>query len=248
MITQKRREEILNFLSEKGSASVTELTEKLDCSESTIRRDLIALAKMGKLNKVHGGALLSDTEFIKQEDSIDTKLSKNTESKRRIAEYAASQIRDNDFIYLDAGSSTLMMVDYITAKNITVITNGIAHAKELVKKGIKVIILGGELKSSTEAIVGLTAAKNIHYYNFSKAFLGTNGITLKQGFSTPDPDEAFLKAAAIDRAFVSYILADSSKFGKVSTVSFAQLESSAIITDKLNDKEFNDKTVVKEVM
>ena len=84
-------------------------------------------------------------------------------------------------------------------------------------------------------------------YNFSKCFIGTNGIAIRQGFTTPDTDEAYLKAAAMERSFVSYVLADASKFDKVSTVSFAPLDQAAIITDRLPDPEYGERTVVKEV-
>jgi DeoR family transcriptional regulator, fructose operon transcriptional repressor len=121
------------------------------------------------------------------------------------------------------------------------------HAQRLVAKGMKTYVLGGELKHSTDAIIGLVAAKNLHNYNFSKCFIGTNGIAIRQGFTTPDTDEAYLKAAAMERSFVSYVLADASKFDKVSTVSFAPLDQAAIITDRLPDPEYGERTVVKEV-
>lgn len=248
MLLQKRHEEILKILEQKGAVSVTTLTELLGASESTVRRDLIALSKMGKLNKVHGGAMLTQKAFIQNEDNIEEKLSKNMDLKKAIAKYAALQIRDNDYVYLDAGTTTLLMIDYIKAKNATFVTNGVVHARELVRKGFKAYIIGGELKSSTEAVIGLAAAQNLHNYNFSKSFIGVNGIAKKQGFTTPDTDEAFLKAAAISRSFVSYIVADSSKFDRVSTVSFAKLEEAAIITDRLPDKSYQQLTVVKEVM
>ena len=115
------------------------------------------------------------------------------------------------------------------------------------RRGFRAIILGGELKAVTEAVVGLAAAQNLNQYNFSKAFIGTNGVSAKYGYTTPDTDEAFLKSAAIDRSFVSYVLADSSKFGKVSTVTFGTLNSSAIITDHLPDQRYAEQTVVKVV-
>ena len=127
------------------------------------------------------------------------------------------------------------------------ITNGISHAKLLSKRNFRVVILGGQLKSTTEAVIGLAAANNLQNYNFTKAFLGTNGITETQGFSTPDSEEAFVKAAAIDRSFVSYVLADSSKFGKVSSVSFATVDRACIITDKKPDGNFEKLTVIKVI-
>lgn len=82
------------------------------------------------------------------------------------------------------------------------------------RKGLNVYVLGGKLKQTTEAIVGLMAARSIHNFNFTKAFLGANGVSLSSGFTTPDTEEAFVKAAAMENSFVSYVLADASKFGK----------------------------------
>ena len=122
------------------------------------------------------------------------------------------------------------MIDHLQP-GATFVTNGLLHAQRLVAKGMKTYVLGGELKHSTDAIIGLAAAKNLHNYNFSKCFIGTNGIAIRQGFTTPDTD----------------VLADASKFDKVSTVSFAPLDQAAIITDRLPDPEYGERTVVKEV-
>ena len=249
MLTQQRHEEILRLLQENGSVSVNELTERLETSESTIRRDLLALDRMGKLHRVHGGATRTERQFLLSEDNIEEKIAKNIDEKRRIAAYAAEQIQPGDFIYLDAGTTTLLVIDYLTIdpSEVTFVTNGIMHGRELSRRGYRVYLLGGELKATTEAIVGIAAAQNLMNYNFSKAFLGTNGISSKFGYSTAYTDEAFLKTAAVDRSFVSYVLADSSKFGKVSTVTFGTLNSSAIITDDLPDQRYLEQTVVKVV-
>ena len=92
------------------------------------------------------------------------------------------------------------------------------------------------------------AATNLQKYSFTKAFIGTNGISEKQGFTTPDTEEAMLKAVAIERSFISYILADSSKFDKVSAVTFASIDSACIVTDKCNNNKIAKRTVVKEVV
>lgn len=247
MLTQQRHEEILRQLHEKGSVSVSELTDLLDASESTVRRDLLALDQMGKLHRVHGGATQTERQFLMNEDNIEDKIRKNIDQKTLIAEYAAAQIRPGDFVYLDAGTTTLLMIDFLQPMDVTFVTNGIMHGRELVRRGFRTYLLGGELKSATEAIVGLAAAQNLGSYNFSKAFLGTNGVSTKFGYTTADTDEAFLKSAAIDRSFVSYVLADASKFGKVSTVTFGALNNSAIITETAPEQRYLEQTVVTVV-
>lgn len=245
MLTQQRRDVILRILGEEGSVTVSELIDKLDSSESTIRRDLVALDKAGKLNKVHGGATSADRQYMQHEPDIEEKLKMNIAEKKMVAAYAAKQISDHDFVYLDAGTTTLLIIDYLNPSlDVSFVTNGIVHARELVKRGFKTFVLGGELKSTTEAVIGLAAVNNLNTYNFSKAFIGVNGISVKNGYTTPDTEEAFLKTAAIERSFVSYVVADSSKFGKVSTVTFASLDASAIITDAVPDSSFEDHTVI----
>ena len=248
MLTQDRKNKILELIGESGSVSVAELTQKLGASEATIRRDLSALANLGKINKVHGGATLPSHEYLNLEAGIHVKVQSRFEEKSAIAAYAASLIQDEDYVFLDAGSTTFLMSKMIQNSKATFVTNGISHARELAQKGCKVIILGGELKDTTEAIIGILAAENLQKYNFSKAFIGANGITQKQGFMTTDIDEATIKAIAIDHAFTSYILADSTKFGKVSAVSFKAIDSSAIICDVCKDAEIKKSTVVKEVL
>lgn len=248
MLTQDRQSKILSILKEQGSVTVTRLTEILSTSESTIRRDLTSLAKEGKLNKVHGGATALHQEFVSIEDNIDEKLKKNTEEKKEIARYAASQIQDDDFVYIDAGTTTLLMTTFLTNSKATFVTNGIDHAKQLVKNGCTTVVLGGKLKQSTEAIIGIVAATNLQKYSFTKAFLGANGISEKRGYTTPDTEEAMLKAVVMERSFVSYVLADSSKFNKVSAVSFGALDTACIITDKCEIEKIKKKTVVKEVL
>lgn len=247
VLTFDRRNKILEYISENGSAGVHELSIRLGTSESTIRRDLADLASAGKIDKVHGGAMLPSLEFINREDSINIKVQKNFEEKMLIAEYAASLINDQDYVFIDAGSTTFLMTRFITSSKATFITNGIAQAHELVKNGCKVMVLGGELKDTTEAIVGAVAAQNLQKYNFSKAFIGANGISLKQGITTTDTSEAVIKAVAVERSFSSFVLADASKFGKVSAVKATSLDSVCIICDKCDDADIKNKTVVREV-
>ncbi|MGN0521748.1 MAG: DeoR/GlpR family DNA-binding transcription regulator [Eubacterium sp.] len=247
MLTQQRQAKILEILKEQGSVTVTRLTELLNSSESTIRRDLVALSNAGKLNKVHGGATAINQEFIRLEDNIEEKLTKHINEKSEIARYAAEQIHNDDFVFIDAGTTTLLMTSYLKDSRATFVTNGIEHAKQLARNGCKVLVLGGQLKQSTEAIIGLMAATNLQKYSFTKAFIGANGISEKQGYTTPDTEEAMLKAVAIERSFAAYILADSSKFDKVSAVTFGSVDAACIITDKCGNEKIKRLTIIKEV-
>lgn len=197
---------------------------------------------------MHGGATAVSHEFISLDDNIDEKIKRNTEEKTIIAEYAAAQIHDDDFVFVDAGTTMLLMTTLLKDSKATFVTNGIEHAKQLSKNGCKTIVTGGQLKSSTEAIIGLVAAANLQKYSFTKAFIGANGISEKQGYTTPDTEEAMLKAVAMEKSFVSYVLADHGKFGRVSAVSFGSLDRACIVTDKCEYENIAKRTVVKEVV
>ena len=237
MMTEDRYTTILDALKEKKSMTVAEFTEITGASESTIRRDLIALDDMGKIKRFHGGAKAIEHEYIT-----------NEEEKSAIAKYAATMINDEDFIFIDAGTSTELMIDYIGETNATFVTNGIAHAKRLLKKNLRTYMIGGLVKPITEAIIGAEAVNSMKKFNFTKCFLGTNGIHMDYGFTTVDVEEAMVKMEAVNRSYASIVLADSSKFDKVTAVTFAAIEKACIITDRLVNDKYIDATVVKEVL
>jgi DeoR family fructose operon transcriptional repressor len=205
----------------------------LNASESTIRRDLNALDKKGELVKVHGGAVASKTSFKMRDDDVSDRRVINMDEKRRIAKYAASLIKPDDFVYIDAGTTTEYITDYITETNAIYVTNAVDHALKLARKGCEVYLTGGRLKSSTEAIVGAEASEILSGYNFTIGFWGTNGIRRGTGFTTPDREEAGVKRISFKNCKRKYIVADSSKFDAISPVNFADFEEAVIITDKL---------------
>ncbi len=240
MLTEQRYDVILQLLKEKGSITVTELKDALKVSESTIRRDLMVLDKENKLIKVFGGAVLNDDELLGKELSVSQKEEVNIEEKKVIAKYAAQLITENDFVYIDAGTTTGYMIDYITQKNVTYVTNAVSHARKLANLGFSVIIIGGELKGTTEAVVGGEAILNIENYHFTKGFFGTNGVNRKNGFTTPDNSEALIKKVALEHCKHKFVLADSEKFKRTSLVSFAKFEDAIIITDNVEQEMFEN--------
>lgn len=247
MLTEERQEIILQELEANSVVYVSDLAEKLNSSESTIRRDLNALHKEGKLNKVHGGAISIDKGINTREDKVIVRQSLKTNEKVEIAKYAASLIKPYDFIYIDAGTTTELMIDFINEKDAVFITNGIAHAKKLIEKECKTYILGGEVKWTTEAIVGVEAINSLKKYNFTKGFFGSNGISKNRGYTTPDIKEALVKEEALKRSKDAYVLADESKFDEISSVIFADIEDAKIITTKLSNDKYKELTEVMEV-
>jgi DeoR family fructose operon transcriptional repressor len=247
LLVEQRFEEILKIVDEQRSVTVQELMELLDASESTIRRDLTTLHSNGRLIKVHGGAVALGSNYNTKDDYVESRQSLNSDEKRVIAKYAASLIRANDFVYLDAGTTTEYLIDYLEEKNAVFVTNAIAHARKLIKAGCTVYLIGGELKASTEAIVGNEAIMNLNKYNFTKGFFGTNGVSMKIGFTTPDLNEAMVKKAAFVRCSDSYVLCDSSKFNQICPITFAEFSETKIITTNLDDTRYKQCKNILEV-
>ena len=233
MLAEERFGQILNLLSKQRTATVQELCEALGTSESTIRRDLTELDRLGKLNKVHGGATLPDSRFQAEEPTMQAKETLAVPQKRAIAAAAAALIHAEDFVFIDAGSTTLELVRALEGEALQAnyVTNGVAHARTL---------------AQTEAIVGAAAVSSLQQYNFTKAFMGANGVALEAGFTTPDPEEATVKATAVHRALESWFLVDDAKFARICPAVIADLHSGAILTNRCPNPKYKQYTLVKE--
>ena len=238
MLAEERYNEILRLVNEKKTVTVQELTEVLDTSESTIRRDLTTLHKKGSLIKVHGGATALSVEGMTRDASLTVRRDMNIAEKVAIAKYAAALIEKDDFVYLDAGSSVDLMIDYIVEQEAIYVTNAIGHAQKLLQKGCRVFLLGGELKEVTEAIVGAQAIDSLKRYNFTKGFFGANGVHRERGLTTPDITEALVKEKAMEQCANRYVLADSTKINQISSVTFAGFEEGMILTTRLRDASY----------
>ena len=167
----------------------------------------------------------------------DTKRLENLEKEKKelIARKAASLIKDGASVYLDASTSVASVIDYLKPVDAYFVTNSPLIAKKLAMKNFKVFVTGGELKLTTDAYTGGFAIEFLNKFNFSIGLFGTNGIHRTANFTTPDPVEASIKRKAMERTYKSYILADSSKFNNVASVTFANLSEATLITDCIRE-------------
>lgn len=240
MLTQERYNYILQALEQRKAVSVAVLTKELNISESTIRRDLNALAKMGKLNKVHGGAtFLEPRNKVTHEDQVEIRKEIHTIQKESIGRYAASLIEPEDFVYLDAGTTTASMLPYLEEKKAVYVTNSLEIAMNLTKRGLTTYMIAGKIRQITEAMVGCEAEKSIQNYHFTKGFFGTNGISKVHGFTTPDINEALVKKTAMNQCKRVYVLGDYTKYNVISSVTFSELKGRNILSDQIPE-EFTD--------
>lgn len=241
MLKEERFDKIINILNESNTLKTSEIADALGVSMATARRDINELYESKKIKKIFGGAqAISNIDYVTTEANMDDKLKINTQEKLIIGEYAANLIKDNDLVYMDAGSSVEAMITHIKVKdikNVTFVTNSIYIAREISALKYKVFILPGEIKLSTDSIIGVSATQYLSRFNFAVGFFGVNGIHKDFGLTTPDINEAMVKEAAMQRCNKVYVLADSSKFDKVSQVSFGENIDVEIITEyKQNGK------------
>ena len=217
MFAEQRRRQILQILDTHGSTTLTELTRLLGASESTVRRDLQEMDSKGLLVRVFGGAMSKNSKTDLREEDVSEKQTINIAEKQRIGKYAAALIKPDDFVYIDAGTTTGSMIPFITEYSAVYVTNAVAHGLELARRGFRVNLVGGEIRGVTEAIVGNAACEVLHSYNFTKCF---------------DINEALIKKRAMAQSGERYVLCTADKFHIVSPVQFAAFTEATIITDR----------------
>lgn len=228
ILKTERKRLIMEKIAFDDYVVLEDLVDLLETSESTVRRDLDELEAEGKLHRVHGGAEKIHT--LQDEPSLRQKSIKNIQAKKELVQKAAELVQDGDVIFLDAGSTTELIIPLLNQKGLTVVTNAIHHAAKLVDKNIKTLIIGGFIKNVTDASVGQMAVEQVRRLNFDKAFLGMNGID-GEHITTPEMEEAVVKRSIIASAKKAYILADSSKLGQVSFINVCSLGDVTIITN-----------------
>ncbi|MFL0266519.1 DeoR/GlpR family DNA-binding transcription regulator [Candidatus Clostridium radicumherbarum] len=241
MFSEERQIKISELLKEKSSIKVNELSNVFKVSESTIRRDLQEMEAKGFLARTHGGAVSKEKAIF--EPSFKEKEDKRYIEKLYIGKIAAAMIEDGDTIILDSGTTTLQLAKCIKAKNITVITNSIDIASELSNRNdIEIIVTGGAFRITTRALVGPISEGVLKNFKVDKAFIGANGISIKEGITTPNLLEAHMKREMMKAAGKVILAADSSKFNQVS---FAVIGPVTAVDLIITNSDLNE-NVVKE--
>ena len=238
----------MELLEQKKTIKIQDIIDLTNASESTIRRDLTELENQRKLRRIHGGATINERK--RHEHSVIDKSTRNLQEKMAIAKYAASLVENEDCIYLDAGTTTLQLIPFLSGKDVVVVTNGLTHVEALVEHGITTYLTGGHVKGTTGALIGTQAIQSLDNYRFDKCFLGANGFHEEFGYTTPDPEEAAVKQLASDLSEKTYILADHSKHEKVRFAKIIDLEDAILLTGELENNALGKlelQTIVKVV-
>ncbi|ADO77433.1 DeoR/GlpR family DNA-binding transcription regulator [Halanaerobium praevalens] len=248
MFAEERRKEIILLLKKEKRASVKQLSKKFDVSRATIRRDLSELEKNGFIRRTHGGAILSGTS--KLEPSFKEKEDKLAPEKKEIGKTAAEIIKNGDTIFIDAGTTTRYIIDNLkNKKDLTIVT----HALHIINKineidlDCELVVIGGNFKWSTEAMIGPLAEDSLRKLRVDKSFIGANGFSLDSAATTPDLREAKIKEIALEIAGENFLLFDQSKWEEVYFYKFAKLKQiNFIITDSIEqtkEQALNEKEI-----
>ena len=234
----ERHRAILDILQLQGSVSVSDLAERLDVSEVTIRKDLSALEKQNKLYRTHGRAIpispyIGDRHINEKEKQMVRE--KAVLEKRAIGMRAAKMVNEHDSILMASGTSILYAAkELIYKKNITIITASVSASSMLSQnKDIDVVQLGGIVRESSVSVVGSFAEDMLKYFNCSLLFMGADGVDLDFGVTTTNMMEANLNRMMMSTSQQTVLLVDSSKFGKKGFSKICDIgEIDRIITDE----------------
>jgi DeoR/GlpR family transcriptional regulator of sugar metabolism len=229
---EQRREQILQLLNSGERTSVAELSQALDVSEVTVRKDLDHLELQGLLTRVRGGAVVSGRGRL--ERYFAAREQEHIEEKRRIAQAAATLVRSGQQIFLDGSTTALQLARLIKErKDLVVVTNGLYTALELnFSPGITTIVVGGTMRRRSGSLVGSFSHDALRRLRFDIGFFGARGVSAQDGLTESAIEEALLKQQMASASETVVGMVDSSKFDVTAFSAFAlPHEVDRIITD-----------------
>ncbi len=214
VLNEERRRAILDLLNHHGRVLVTELAEKFETSQVTIRKDLEILHSHGLVHRTHGGALPA-REGALEDPTLREKEKLHRQEKLRIAACAAQKVNEGQVIILDSGTTTTAIARALrNFKNLTIITNAVNIAAELSGTAVEVILTGGTLRKNSFSLVGPIAEETLRRLSADLLFLGVDGFDVQFGLSTPNLLEAKVNRVMVEVAKKTVAVCDSSKFGR----------------------------------
>ena len=216
-----------------GSIDVNDVAQMLEVAPETIRRDLKTLERHGLVRRVHGGAV--PVERLGFEGALVNRATARQEEKVEIARAALSRLDNAESIFIDEGTTGATVADLLEPQRpLTVVTSSLPVACQLAARPmLSVMVLGGRVRGHTLAAVDQWAIRMLEDFVIDVALIGTNGITIAHGLTTPDSAVAAVKRRAIASSRRTILLADHSKFGVDSSVRFADVrEVDLVITDR----------------
>ena len=231
MLKEERFQKLLSILEENEYETIKNLSEKLQISMPTVRRDLAELAAQNRLLRSHGGAMRVDAKQITA--PVDFRRSVSAKEKAAIAKAALSFVRSNSVIFIDASTTAAHMIEYLEGFcDLIVVTNSLSAAAHLKNMGIHTYCLGGEVISSSVAVGGRIAVEAANNFNIDTMFFSSYGISDSGMIVDPSEEETELRVHLLRNVGTSVFLCDHSKFGKTAVHNLASLsEVDYMITD-----------------
>jgi DeoR/GlpR family transcriptional regulator of sugar metabolism len=229
-VAAQRRQRVLELTNEHGIISVRELSDELAVVEMTIRRDLRILARQGAVRRTHGGAMsLVRPTF---DFPFDKRQQLERDAKNSIGRAAAELVGEGDTIFMSSGTTVAAMAPHLRDRQrLTVITNSVRVVQDLIGRSVTIISTGGVASAATGSLVGPIAEATLAQLRVRKAFVGTTGVS-PDGFSNSSLEEASIQRRIVLAAAETYVLADHTKFGKLSLSIGLDLErATKVITD-----------------
>ena len=244
MLKDERQNYILDKLKKDGIVRVAELTQILEVTEMTIRRDLKELEQKNKLIRIHGGAKFID-KFTEKESSHQEKIRINMKYKLIIAKKVANLINDGETVFIGPGSTLELVAEYLDNIECKIVTNSLFLFNRIYNKdNIEAILVGGRIRGITGAFVGDFSNNMVKNLHFKKCFIGVNGISFNNIY-TYNEQEGTIQTIALDNSVNKYVVADHTKIGKKDFYSFYNIdEIKYIISDDHIDE--NKKKMLEE--
>lgn len=234
MIPYERRKRMLEELDKKELVDLDELVAALKTvSHSTVRRDLKILSDEGQVILLRGGGV--KLKRGSSDTPVNSRSIINVKEKDMIAKRAAESVKDGEVLYIDSGTTPVRMLKYLRNKRITVVTTSTILLNELEGSRLECIVLGGQVNKATASIVGPITDNLLREMHFDKAFIGASGYDVVAGINTPDYQEANKKRIVKGNTRECYVLADSSKEGKVTMCTAFELADIVLITEKISE-------------
>jgi DeoR family myo-inositol catabolism operon transcriptional repressor len=239
-LRSQRLDNIKEYIYQQKTVTLDQLCSEFQVSKNTIRRDIDELVATEKIKKIYGGVTV---EGYKPMLSFDERNISNLQLKQSIAQNAASLVNDNEIIFIDSGTTTMHMIEYVKdKKNLTILTNSIeVIMRSIPYPNINVISLSGSLNRKTLSFTGTSSATVLSHYNISKSFVAATGISTIGGASNSSPSETEIKRTALLKSQKNYLLVDHTKFGIISLMTFSNFDNiDAVITDEMPPEDLKE--------
>ena len=236
-----RLNEMEKMIARSGTISMTELCEHFQVSMNTVRRDIAELKRRGEIEKVYGG--VTSVKSVQEHlSSYDERMQVSEASKQAICRKAAELIQDGDIIFVDSGTTTAHLPEYLSdCSEVTIVTNNLALVQKAIPyENLRVIVLPGQLRRKTNSLTGMDTISKLRQYNVQKAFLATTGTT-QDGVTNSSPQELEIKRIAIECSQKKILLVGEEKFGHAGLMTYGKFtDFDYIVTDRVPQQPYLD--------